>query len=51
MLNNNKKIKVLCFIDSFNSGGAQKQMALISNGLTKRGYLLETLQYHPLFFF
>jgi len=51
MLNNNKKIKVLCFIDSFNSGGAQKQMALLSDGLTKRGYLLETLQYHPLSFF
>ena len=51
MLNNNKNIKILCFIDSFTSGGAQKQMALIANGLTKRGYLLETLQYHPLFFF
>ena len=50
-MGNDKNMKVLCFIDSFASGGAQKQMALISDGLTKRGYLLETLQYHPLFFF
>ena len=43
--------RILCFIDSFNSGGAQKQMSLIADGFSDKGYFVETLQYHPYDFF
>lgn len=42
--------KVVCLIDSFNSGGAQKQMMLLANGLIKNKFKVATLQYHNLNF-
>ena len=42
--------KIVCFIDSFNSGGAQKQMVMLANGLSKKNSFI-TLQYHDLNFF
>ena len=45
-----KNKKIICFIDSFNSGGAQKQMAMLANGLSKNNQVT-TLQYHDLNFF
>ena len=41
---------VVCFIDSFNSGGAQKQMVMLANGLCVKNKV-KTLQYHDLNFF
>ena len=41
---------ILCLIDSFNSGGAQKQMMLLANGLIKNKYKVATLQYYNLNF-
>ena len=41
---------VVCFIDSFNSGGAQKQMVMLANGLCVTNKV-KTLQYHDLNFF
>ena len=43
-------MKVICFIDSFNSGGAQKQMVMLANGLSEENEV-KTLQYHDLNFF
>lgn len=45
------KIKILCFIDSFTSGGAQKQMVMLVNGLYDAGYEVTTLQYRSHDFF
>jgi glycosyltransferase involved in cell wall biosynthesis len=45
-----KNKKIICFIDSFSSGGAQKQMVMLANGLSKV-YDVKTLQYHDLNFF
>lgn len=42
--------KVICFIDSFASGGAQKQMVMLANGLSD-SYDVKTLQYHDINFF
>lgn len=42
--------KIVCFIDSFAGGGAQKQMVVLANGLSK-SYTVKTLQYHNLDFF
>jgi glycosyltransferase involved in cell wall biosynthesis len=42
--------KIICFTDSFNSGGAQKQMVMLVNGLDK-DHEVQTLQYHDLIFF
>lgn len=47
---NNKSKKVICFIDSFSAGGAQKQMIMLANGLIK-SHVVKTLQYHNLDFF
>ncbi len=47
---NRKKLSLLCFIDSLNSGGAQKQMVHLSNGLSKF-YDVTLLKYHGLEFF
>lgn len=45
-----KTKKIICFIDSFSSGGAQKQMVMLANGLSKDNDV-KTLQYHDLNFF
>lgn len=42
--------KIICFVDSFAGGGAQKQMVMLANGLSK-SYRVKTLQYHNLNFF
>jgi len=41
---------IVCFIDSFTSGGAQKQMLLLANGLCVSNKV-KTLQYHDINFF
>ena len=46
-----KNKKILCFSDSFNSGGAQKQLMMLANGLIERNYDVATMQYHKLNFF
>lgn len=43
--------KIICFSDSFNSGGAQKQLMMLANGLVDRNYEVATLQYYNLNFF
>jgi glycosyltransferase involved in cell wall biosynthesis len=46
------KKKIVCFIDSFTSGGAQKQMVMLVNGLHFLGIgEVQTLQYHDIDFF
>lgn len=46
------KKKIVCFIDSFTSGGAQKQMAMLVNGLHLLGIgEVQTLQYYDIDFF
>ena len=45
-----KSKKIICFTDSFNSGGAQKQMVMLANGLSTTNKV-KTLQYHDLNFF
>ena len=45
-----KSKKIICFTDSFNSGGAQKQMMMLANGLDKE-HEVKTLQYHDINFF
>lgn len=40
-------MKVLCFIDSLGSGGAQRQIATLAVGLKKRGHQVRFLVYHP----
>ncbi|MDA8895358.1 glycosyltransferase [Flavobacteriales bacterium] len=41
---------IVCLIDSFNSGGAQKQMVMLVNGLCESNKV-KTLQYHDINFF
>jgi hypothetical protein len=41
--------KIICFTDSFNNGGAQKQMIMLANGLAETQDV-KTLQYHDLNF-
>ena len=41
---------IVCFIDSFTSGGAQKQMIMLANGLCVSNKV-KTLQYHDINFF
>lgn len=46
------KKKIVCFIDSFTSGGAQKQMVMLANGLSEhKEFEVQTLQYHDIDFF
>ena len=46
------KKKIVCFIDSFTSGGAQKQMVMLVNGLHLLGIgEVQTLQYYDIDFF
>ena len=40
-------MKILCVIDSFGSGGAQRQMASLAIGLKKRGHEVELFNYFP----
>lgn len=40
-------MKILCFLDSLDSGGAQRQLATIAVGLKKRGHQVRFLVYHP----
>jgi len=44
-------VKILLLTDSFNSGGAQKQIMMLANGLVDENYKVATLQYYKLFFF
>jgi glycosyltransferase involved in cell wall biosynthesis len=39
-------MKILCFIDSLGSGGAQRQLIAIAVGLKKRGHQIRFLVYH-----
>ena len=40
-------MKVLCVIDSFGPGGAQRQMVELACGLTRRGHVVEMFTYFP----
>jgi glycosyltransferase involved in cell wall biosynthesis len=40
-------MRFLFVIDSFGSGGAQRQMTALSAGLTRRGHIVEYFIYHP----
>jgi len=40
-------MKILCFIDSFVSGGAQRQMVLLASGLQALGHRVEMFVYYP----
>jgi glycosyltransferase involved in cell wall biosynthesis len=44
-------MKILCFIDSFGSGGAQRQMVNLACGLKGRGHEVDVFVYHPDDFF
>ncbi len=44
-------MKILCFIDSLGSGGAQRQMVELAIGLKDRGHNVEFLIYYDLPFF
>jgi len=39
-------MKILCFIDSLGSGGAQRQLVTLAIGLKKRGHQIRFLVYH-----
>ena len=39
-------MKILCFIDSLGSGGAQRQLVNLAIGLNKRGHQIRFLVYH-----
>jgi glycosyltransferase involved in cell wall biosynthesis len=39
-------VKLLCFIDSLGSGGAQRQLTTLAAGLKKRGHQVRFLVYH-----
>lgn len=40
-------MRILCFIDSLGSGGAQRQLVTLAIGLKKRGHSIRFLVYHP----
>ncbi len=40
-------MKLLCFVDSLNSGGAQRQLTTLAVCFKKRGYDVRFLVYHP----
>ena len=44
-------MKILCFIDSLSSGGAQNQMINLSIGLSELNYKIDLVTYFPLNFF
>ncbi len=39
-------MRILCFIDSLGSGGAQRQLCMLAVGLKKRGHQIRFLVYH-----
>ena len=44
-------MKILCLIDHFGSGGAQRQMVYLALGLKSRGHAVEMFIFHPQFAF
>ena len=40
-------MKILCFIDNLGSGGAQRQLTTLADGLKNRGHQIRFLVYHP----
>jgi glycosyltransferase involved in cell wall biosynthesis len=40
-------MKILCVIDSFGSGGAQRQLVNLACGLKNRGHCVDTFVYYP----
>lgn len=40
-------MKILCFIDSLGSGGAQRQHTALAVGIKKRGHPMQFLLYFP----
>lgn len=46
-----RKLSVICFIDSLGSGGAQRQMVGLANQLSEAGFNVQMLVYHDLNFF
>lgn len=44
-------LKVLLFIDSLTSGGAQRQMAGLAKLLQDKGYQVKVIYYHPIYFY
>lgn len=41
------EMRILCFIDSLGSGGAQRQLTTLAVGLKNRGHEVRFLVYHP----
>ena len=48
---NSKMKKILCFIDSLDAGGAQRQMVGLAVMLKEKGYNVKVLVYHDNPFF
>lgn len=46
-----KSKRILCFIDSLTSGGAQRQIVGLSQLLKEQGYEIKFIYYHPLTFY
>ena len=46
-----ENMKIICFIDSLSSGGAQRQMVNLARGLKAKGHTVELLLYFPEFDF
>src|SRR5690606_5646275 len=46
-----QKMKILCVIDSLNSGGAQRQLANLAVAFKKEGHEVSLLVFHNLNFF
>lgn len=44
-------MKILCFIDSLGSGGAQRQLVELAKGFKERGHEVSFLTYHEINFF
>ena len=44
-------LKILLFIDSLSSGGAQRQMVGLAKLLQDRKYLVKVIYYHPIYFY
>ena len=44
-------MKIVLFIDSLTSGGAQRQLVILSNQLCERGHEVSLVTYHPLDFY
>lgn len=44
-------MKILCFIDSLGSGGAQRQIVALARGFKEKGHEVQFLTYHKINFF